>query len=137
MHDPKEILEMCEKATPGPWYREKIGAFYKGFTLEHIIATTSLCATGNNVYAQSQEGIFPSADADFIALARTALPGLAQRVIELEADNAKLRAIAEAANDIYPWVAGRVIQLQKAGEVKAAAEWNEVAIKLCHSLREG
>ncbi len=75
MHDPKEVLELYGKAAPGPWDPEF---------------------------------------RDFITIARIALPEFAERVIELEgqvdpywmnkaqeleAENAKLRAVAEEPNE--------------------------------------
>ena len=72
--DLKADLELCNNATPGPWYREKTGANFKGFSSEVIIADTSRYATGNKVYAEPEGGQFPSSDADFIAQAREGWP---------------------------------------------------------------
>ncbi len=126
MIDPKEVLRVCNKATPGPW---EYGKHHKGSFPAHYAISQSGEMYDHAYVFSAEDGGEGKANAQFIALARTALPKLAQRVIELEADNAKLR---EAANDIYPMVAGRVIQLQMAGEEKAAAEWNAVAKKLYH-----
>jgi len=52
---------------------------------------------------------------------------------EIRERMAKLEAVL---NDIYPAIAGRVIQLQKAGEEKAAAEWNEIAKQVFAALEE-
>lgn len=44
------------------------------------------------------------------------------------ADQYKL--MMDTLNDIYPTLAGRVIQLQESGEEKAAAEWDAVCRKV-------
>lgn len=85
MHDPKEVLEICEKATEGPWYGlEDAGVFADPEHRKPIFETGCGCCTRPDLKTE---------DADFIALARTALPQFAQRVIELEGENAKLRAV--------------------------------------------
>jgi len=86
MRDAKKDLKACERATPGPWYREKTGANYKGFSTETVIADTCTFATGNKVYAdlEGKGGHLPSDDADFIALARDALPYWIKRAQEAE-----------------------------------------------------
>jgi hypothetical protein len=108
MHDPKEVLEICEKATEGPWYGlEDAGVFADPEYKKPIFETGCGCCTRSDLKTE---------DADFIALARTALPEFAERIIELEeinesirnwnaceeylhknllAENAKLRAVAE------------------------------------------
>jgi hypothetical protein len=75
-----EILAVCEKATEGPWETTGRGS-------EYVINKNNfnICLTRR------------SHDAQFIALARTALPQLAEKAQELEAENAKLRAVAETA----------------------------------------
>jgi hypothetical protein len=39
-------------------------------------------------------------------------------------------------NDIYPDIAGRVIQLQRAGEEKAVTEWKEIARKIYTVIKD-
>ena len=92
MRDAKKDLEVCERATLGPWYREKTGANYKGFSTETVIADTCPFATDNKVYTdlEGKGGSFPSDDADFIALAREALPYWISRAQELEARLTKI-----------------------------------------------
>ena len=86
--DLKADLELCNEATPGPWYREKTGANFKGFSSEVIIADTSRYATGNKVYAEPEGGQFPSSDADFIAQAREGWPyAIEQALAEKERAN--------------------------------------------------
>ncbi len=102
MHDPKEVLEICNKATPGPWEVEKYHFEEPGY--EQFIKQAAIVHWGNEETActitRNNWSNPLMADLNFIALARTALPELAQRVIELEADNAKLRAVAEAAQEL-------------------------------------
>ena len=90
MYDPKTVLEICEKATEGPWQIVEQGKWGR-FVLD-----------GNNNYALEMD--YPEND-NFVVVARTALPELAQRVIKLEEENAKLQAVAEAAKEIE-WVYG-------------------------------
>lgn len=85
LRDLKADLELCNNATPGPWYREKTGANFKGFSSEVIIADTSRYTTGNKVYAEPEGGQFPSSDADFIAQAREGWPHAIERAIKAEA----------------------------------------------------
>lgn len=92
MRDLRADLEICNKATPGPWYREKTGAEFNGFSLECLIGTTSLYTTGNNIFAQPQRGSFPAADANFIAAAREGWPEAIERAIKAEAEVVRLRA---------------------------------------------
>ena len=101
MFDPKEVLALCEKATPGPWQIIEQGKLGR-FVLD-----------GNNNYALEMD--YPEND-NFVVVARAVLPELAQRVIELEGkvdpywmnkaqelekENAKLRAVAEVAKHFY------------------------------------
>jgi len=84
MRDLKADKEICEKATPGPWYREKTGANFNGFSSECLIGTTSIYATGNNIYAEPKGGTSPSNDANFIAAAREGWPEAIERAIAAE-----------------------------------------------------
>ena len=52
------------------------------------------------LYGKAAPGPWDPEFRDFITIARIALPEFAERVIELEADNAKLRAIAEVAQEL-------------------------------------
>ena len=86
MHDPKEVLEICEKATEGPWYGlEDAGVFADPEHEKPIFETGCGCCTRSDLKTE---------DADFIAISRTALPQLAEEVI-------KLRAVAEVAKHFY------------------------------------
>jgi len=74
MRNAGDDLKICNAATPGPWYREKTGAVLDGFSVEVVIADTGPFDKENcSVYAERLV-TFPLADADFIALARDALP---------------------------------------------------------------
>jgi hypothetical protein len=79
MTDPKQILEICEKATPGPW---KI-VEGKSFGVQSENSNIASC--------------FRKENEQFIATARTALPELAQRVLDLEAEVERLREILHKA----------------------------------------
>lgn len=87
--DPREVLEISAKATPGPWIikREDLGDESTCVAPIEIIGA-------NNFYVVSNEGGLASmvhewsveeleANANLITLARTALPELAQEVIRL------------------------------------------------------
>ncbi len=77
-----EILAVCGKATPGPWYGlQDAGVFTNPEHEKPIFETGCGCCTSADLKTE---------DADFIALARTALPQLAE-------DYRKLLAVAEAA----------------------------------------
>jgi hypothetical protein len=74
-----EILAVCEKATPGPWEVKD---------MDDCFIEPRICMIpGNGCYDYEKRG----GNADFITLARTALPQLAQRVIELETEVSALR----------------------------------------------
>ena len=88
-----EILEVCEKATPGPWVHLSPLADWESNRpggLPRRIVTTEDREEGQ---IDILEDISES-NADFIALSRTALPQLAEEVI-------KLRAVAEVAKHFY------------------------------------
>lgn len=78
-------LAVCEGATPGPWkarnYREEEGiwidcyAFIRGKAQGGTLAKAHTWGYGKSS---------PEANAQFIALARTALPWYIKRVMELE-----------------------------------------------------
>lgn len=72
MHDPKEILEICSRATEGPWVRLDAPDYGEIYASPVISASSPLALVASEV------------NADFIAFARVALPEFAQRVIELE-----------------------------------------------------
>ena len=78
----KEILAVCKRATPGPWYGlQDAGVFTNPEHEKPIFETGCGCCTSADLKTE---------DADFIALARTALPQLAE-------DYRKLLAVAETA----------------------------------------
>lgn len=98
MYDPKEVLGICEKATPGPWdfdediwWKNTPGEQEKhGGLIVYPLANEDLTVAEVNHYFDRKQG---NANAQFISLARTALPEFAEEVI-------KLRAVADAATRI-------------------------------------
>ena len=80
-----EILAVCEKATPEPWHIVKNHLYHSEIKSDK----RELIACIETVKEGSEEH-----NAQFIALARTALPQLAEEVI-------KLRAVAEVAKHFY------------------------------------
>ena len=112
MHDPKEVLAVCEKAPDGPYH---VGGAEGSMPHSHSTQLTGHRPDGNHyVMAQANYNFKEESEAliNFIALARTVLPEFARRVIELEGEvdpywmnkaqeleteNAKLRAVAEIA----------------------------------------
>lgn len=76
--DYQKILEVCEKATPGPWgaYDQEIWQMIEqSIGLRYPIIASAY---------EPRKQWFSSADAEFIALTRTALPELVQRCFLLE-----------------------------------------------------
>ena len=84
-YDPKEIMEICEKATPEPWHIVKNHLYHSEIKSDK----RELIACIETVKEGSEEH-----NAQFIALARTVLPQLAEEVI-------KLRAVAGVAKHFY------------------------------------
>ena len=82
MRDLQADLQICNKATPGPWETE-YGAGY--------------CVINEDVIVCSD--IWQN-DAEFIAEAREGWPHAIERAIKAEAENAKLRAVVDAARKV-------------------------------------
>lgn len=83
MHrDLQKDLELCSKATKGPWYIDKVDG------PNRLIATTSFYG-GGKIYTKGQEAS-PGADAEFIAEAREGWPGAIKRAMVAEAVNAEV-----------------------------------------------
>ena len=80
-----ETLAVCEKATPEPWHIVKNHLYHSEIKSDK----RELIACIETVKEGSEEH-----NAQFIALARIALPQLAEEVI-------KLRAVAEVAKHFY------------------------------------
>jgi hypothetical protein len=186
--DPRQVLEICEKATPGPWKECNLN---QRETYAGVYANAQY-RTGGIMIAPD---VIIDADAQFIALARSALPELAQRVLDLtgpvycDAENCRfgcfydtgdgwheprttefdcrksdeltgmgyeefeedetlpmcpcfrartgsreIEHLREVLSDIYPLIAGRVIQLKDAGETQAMDAWNDAAKKVHQAL---
>lgn len=79
-----EILAVCEKATEGPWEAIDIPG-----DVTFVYAKRPILVSDENICIDCS-----LSDANFIALARTVLPQLAEEVI-------KLRAVAEVAKHFY------------------------------------
>jgi hypothetical protein len=93
------INAALEKATPGPWTREKPGRDSEGWPLGVAIAATPGRQT---IYANPPGGTYPSSDADLIAhapewlrQAAEALTRLAQELAEAQAELAEERKTAD------------------------------------------
>lgn len=92
----KAWSEACQRATAGPWGRCQTSEGKCTCGLIWSLAQDGVIATvGVNHEGESDLAGAPQhADADFIALARTALPEAVQRIRELEA------ALTKAADDM-------------------------------------
>jgi uncharacterized protein (UPF0335 family) len=88
-----EILAVCEKSPLGPWKYEREEQSANAFGL-NLVFETVVDANGVKILRSNDKWL-----AQFIALARTALPEFVQRIIELEEENAKLQAVAEIAHN--------------------------------------
>lgn len=53
---------------------------------------------------------------------------------QLEQAQAEAGALRSALDSVYPLIAGRVLQLQEAGEVRAMEQWNAECIKIIQAL---
>ena len=97
MTDPKEVLEECKKATPG-WRRGNLASTIVTDAIDENVFGDK---ANRDFYGGSlvAESIHP-ANRDFAILARNVLPELAQRVIELEAENARLRETVVEWNEV-------------------------------------
>lgn len=92
MYDPKEVLKVCEKATPG-WKAGKFKHVIVSDTVDNDVFSEKENKDyyGDNLIAESMH----VNNRDFAILARTALPELAQRVIELETGVSVLKEILD------------------------------------------
>jgi hypothetical protein len=117
--DPKAVLEVCGKATEGPWEIKKTD---EGIECplcggEGEVDAVNIDGDGWTTIIQSYGiGEMIKNNADFIALARTALPYWAKEAERLRAENARLRE----ENDIQR--AG--IQELSRGAIIPPAPWN-------------
>jgi len=69
--DPKAVLEVCGKATEGPWIRSRFG--FNILTHDSELSTCTQRYTGKKRPTEGEIAVM-EANADFIILARTALP---------------------------------------------------------------
>ena len=79
--DYKQILEICEKASPEPWVGKFPHEGQRGIRIGTKVGITDIAIE-----------VSRKADAEFIIFARTALPELAKRCMKLE-------KVAEAAQE--------------------------------------
>lgn len=108
-YDLKEIMEICNKATEGPWETAGRGS-------EYVINKNNfnVCLTRR------------SYDAQFIALARTTLPEFAQRVVDLEK---QLESLTPGGSEFHSdperciqWVKDRLATVSKQVKKRKEAE---------------
>lgn len=103
MYDPRKILTLCEKATPGPWLHLSPLADWEtskpGGLPRRIIAIED----PGEGQVDILDGI-SKANAEFITFAREALPEFARRVIELEAILRKIEWIDMSDNPNCLWL---------------------------------
>lgn len=97
MRDPQTDLEVCEKATRGPWeYLSETG--YAGdypYSKSHRVKIGNKTLTVScHIYGWEGEKE-ERANASFIALAREALPWWINRAVELDAEVERLREALE------------------------------------------
>lgn len=84
MRDYQKDLEVCEKATPGPWKLKIKGNSVQSFAINGVCS-----------------GMKPrGGDAHFIALARTALPWYIKRCMELESQFQQAQAEASSYHQL-------------------------------------
>lgn len=87
------IKARTDKATAGPWSRERPASKLEGWHGGTVVAGTPGRQT---IYADPPGGSYPSADCDFIAHARTDVPALLAEVERLRArERATMRVLRE------------------------------------------
>jgi hypothetical protein len=116
--DIDEILEMCSRATPGPWEAEH-GEWdcdwecgkkpsdppcYKEIgECEHIRLITPAGVSGTFTVECGDYAGLSNEDAQLIALSRNLLPALAQSWLEMAGEVERLRKIETAARALCEW----------------------------------
>ena len=112
-----ETLAVCEKATPEPWHIVKNHLYHSEIKSDK----RELIACIETVKEGSEEH-----NAQFIALARTALPQLAQRVVDLEK---QLESLTPGGSEFYndperciQWVKDRLATVSKQVKKRKEAE---------------
>lgn len=89
MRDLQADLQICNKATPGPWIRSKFGLNI--LTHDSEISTATQKYSGTSSYAEEQIKKL-EANANFIAAAREGWPEAIERAIKAEAEVVRLQA---------------------------------------------
>jgi hypothetical protein len=93
--DEREMLERCEKATPGPWYQGdelNLNVYSDGPDEGELIA---------DVCGLIMSGGSPETNTPFIAHSRTDLPELLRRLVEARSKLKRTREIV--AHCLTPW----------------------------------
>jgi len=114
MRDAKADLEICQKATPGPWeaeHRKGANGMYRTevFSKQHKVI--AICAWTPKYCGNGVVKTYREANAEFITLAREALPYWINRAVELERE---LKRIRLGMGDDYGDDPIKVIQTLKA-----------------------
>lgn len=151
MRDLKADLEICKKAPKGPYEQGREDLMFSGSTdligYREENNTPYIMAQANYHFKEESKRLIA-----FIVAAREGWPEAINRAIKAETELAALReendlqqqamqslsremvALHRTLNDIYPLIAGRVIQLRDAGEEKAMEAWNQAAIQIVKVL---
>lgn len=79
--DPKAVLEVCGKATEGPWNAAVVFTGNDGILFEINTDAFNICE------------VLDESEADFIALARTALPYWVEEAERMRAENEMLKSV--------------------------------------------
>jgi hypothetical protein len=143
MIDYKKILEVCEKATPGPWKN----AMANCDAFPTVVADSRVICGFGRIGLGS---VLPEINnADFIVLARTVLPELVQRCITLEEENERLQKCYKTTNESWKELQEKsadlkatmdiMLELIPSFKVKERgtmmSRWNELEIE-CQELRD-
>lgn len=151
MRDLKADLEICNQAPKGPYEQGREELMFSDST--ELIGyrgednSPYIMARANYSFKEESEKLIT-----FIVAAREGWPEAIKRAIKAEETFTSLReesdlqrqsiqslsrqvvALHKTLDDIYPLIAGRVIQLRDAGEEKAMEAWNQAAIQVVKVL---
>jgi hypothetical protein len=125
MTDPKEVLELSKKIPPGPWKydREEQDAGTK-FGLQ-LVFDCVVDTDGDRLLR-----LYDKALAQFIALSRTAMPDLAQRVIELEEELSVLKE-AWGGKKVANWTLEALRLQDENAKLRAVVEGGKISLRHC------
>ena len=125
MRDLIKDLELISKATPGPWTRNEKPSFGDWWVCSGGQHICLLPADKKGTYY----GEMFRANSDFIAQAREGWPHAIERAIKAEAENAKLRAVVDAAR-VY------VMEHDKTPNLRTLDEWIIIVAAIRNALAE-